>query len=122
MAYDFNASVGLEVGQVMISGNDAIGPAGHSAFQDAVIRCITDDGDGFGGIDYVEKSSKIIDDFPGHFHLPAELLRQHFFDFIDDEWGGGIVDSVFPGQLLDDLGVATKVERRNDDVGINYHS
>lgn len=106
----------------MVPRNNEIGPAGHGAFQDAVIRGITDDGNGFRGIEDVGKASEVSEDFPGHLHMPAKLLRQHLFDFVDDEWGGGIVDSVFPGLLQDGFGVAAKVERRNDDVGINYHS
>lgn len=119
---EVNLSVGFEVCKMMIPRNEVMGLAGHGAFQDAVIRGITDDGNGFRRIDDLGKVLEVIEDFPGHLHLPAELLRQHLFDFVDDEGGGGIVDAVFPGQLQNGFGIAPKVEGRNDDIGVNYHS
>ena len=38
---------------MVVHRNDVIGLASHGAFQDAVIRGITDDGNGFRGIDDV---------------------------------------------------------------------
>jgi hypothetical protein len=106
----------------MVPGNEVIDPSRHGAFQDAVIRKVFDNGKGFWGHNDVGKGLDALDDFPGHIQLPTKFQGQHPFDFSDDEGGGGVEDVPSPGQLKDGFGVAAKIERRNNDVGVNYYS